>query len=564
MGAIFLHLFNMSITAGWLVLAIVIVRLLFRNMPKTIRCVLWALVAIRLICPVAIESDVSLVPSAETIPQHNLYSSKPTINSGIYAINSAVNPIISGDAMVNDEFHLSKGTTENIVAQAVDVASYIWMAGVVIVLVYAVFSYMRLRRKVQASIKIQSNIYICDNIDTPFILGIIRPRIYLPSYLTELERECVIAHEQAHIRRRDHWWKPLGFMLLTVYWFNPLMWAAYILLCRDIELACDERVIKDMDNDFKKQYSEVLLSCATTHRMVIVTPLAFGEVAVKSRIKSVLSYKKPAFWVLVVGCIVCAILTVGFLTNPVKIDKTEKQDTTYQKGNIIETYNCSYKNVDIMSTAYLWLDYEDNICGFAPMIEMSYMTQGKFVMDGDKIVITSRGGDTYTFRMVADGLEYEGFNGEHNELGKLPKGAIFELKDVTDKSNISEGDNSYIEEETSDDEENLYASTYIYYGAGDSILGPQFMLHEADNTFSCTCSPLSSFMIFGEYELTDERLVLGVQEGSVYKYIFKRVGDKFVFDADISSEFPGFGAGSVASAPVPDGAIFELYREANN
>lgn len=558
MEAVFLQLLNMSMTAGWLVLAVIILRFAFRNMPKGIRCVLWALVAVRLICPITIESQVSLVPSAETIPKQNLYTDSPIVHSGINEINSLINPILSGDSMIHLDVNLNNDTNENILARLVNVASYIWLAGVVIMFVYGGCSYLHIRRKVQASINIHGNIYICDTIDTPFILGINKTKIYLPSYLTEAEIKCVVAHEKAHIKRKDHWWKPFGFILLMIYWFNPLMWVAYILLCRDIELACDERVISDMDSSSRKIYSEVLLASSTTYRFVIASPLAFGEVAVKSRIKSVLNYKKPAFWVTALGCIVCIVVGVGFLTNPVKKDTYENSKSVNKKGNVIETYMCSYTNEDIESTAYLWLDYENNTCGFAPMIEMSYMTQGQFVVDGDKVVITSQGGDTYIFRMIGGNLQYEGFEGQHNELGKLSPVNIFELKDVTDKSDISSEDNIQNDEETNNSEENKYGMTYIYYDTKDSTLGPSFTLNESDNTFSCTCSPLSSYMIFGEFKLTGDRLVLGVQQGSKHKYIFKRVGDKFVFDAKHSSAFPGFGGGSDAPEPVPDGAVFEL------
>ncbi len=424
MGAILLKLLNMSITAGWLVLAVIIVRFLFRNMPKTIRCVLWALVAIRLICPISIESALSLVPSSETIPQQNLFHSRtPAINSGIHILNSTVNPMLIGEYGSNGEW-----ITGNIVAQTVDVVSYIWVVGVVIISVYAVLSYVHIRRKVQASIKVKDNIYICDNIDTPFILGVIRPRIYLPSYLSKQERECVLAHEQAHLMRRDHWWKLIGFVLLIVYWFNPLMWLAYTLLCKDIELACDEQVIKDMDSGAKKLYSEVLLSCGTSRRVMWATPLAFGEVSVKTRIKSVLKYKKPTLLGIIAGAIVCVVLAVAFLTNPVMNDRTKIEEIIQSKGNIIETYYCWYKVEDMEVVAHLNIDYVDKTCSFAPYIFMSYMAQGEFEMEDDKIVISSRNGDKYTFRVLTNGLKYEGYVGEHNELGKVPKGALFELK----------------------------------------------------------------------------------------------------------------------------------------
>lgn len=310
MDAIFLKLLNMSLTASWLCLAVLILRLLLKRAPKAISCTLWALVGLRLLFPFSLESVLSLIPSAEPLPQDMLLSPTPTINSGIPALNSVVNPVIW------DSLAPTSGDSVNPMQVITTVAGYVWVIGMIAMLVYMLASYLRVRGKVAEAAKIESNMYECDHINTPFILGVIRPRIYLPSSMNEADRAFVIAHEQAHLRRLDHLWKPLGFLLLTVYWFNPLLWLGYILLCRDIELACDEKVIRQLGTDVKKQYSEALINCSVPRRAISACPLAFGEVGVKGRIKSVLNYKKPAFWIILVAVVALVVTGVCFLTDP--------------------------------------------------------------------------------------------------------------------------------------------------------------------------------------------------------------------------------------------------------
>lgn len=316
MDSVFLKLLNMSITATWVVLAVILLRLLLKKAPKAITVFLWALVAFRLICPFSLESAVSLIPSAETVPSNITVSDTPEIHSGISALNSAVNPVISDALAPNDR-------TEAAPMQTVaDIASLIWVIGMAAMIIYTVISYLRIYLKVREAVPLDDNIRLCDGISAPFAFGAFRPRIYIPSDINEGDIEYIAAHERAHIKRLDHLWKPLGFLLLTVYWFNPFLWIAYVLLCRDIELACDEKVIRDMGSEIKKPYSEALINCSVPRKMISACPLAFGDVGVKTRVKSVLSYKKPAFWVIIAAALVCVALTVCFLTNPiVSIDR---------------------------------------------------------------------------------------------------------------------------------------------------------------------------------------------------------------------------------------------------
>ena len=311
MAAVFLKLLNLSISASWLVLAVLVLRLVSKRSPKWMNVLLWGIVALRLMLPFSIESALSLIPSAETVsPAVVQFDPAPTITSGVNIIDNAVNPSLS------EHFAAAPTMSVNPLYVWTYLAGWVWLIGLGAMLLYALVSYLRLRRRVSVSLHIQDNIYLCDAISSPFILGVVKPRIYLPSGLDEVQQQNVLSHERAHLARRDHWWKPLGFALLAVYWFNPVLWLAYTLLCRDIELACDERVIRTMDESAVKTYSTVLLACSMPRKAVITCPLAFGEVAVKERVRNALRYKKPAFWVVAASVAVCVVVAVCFLTNP--------------------------------------------------------------------------------------------------------------------------------------------------------------------------------------------------------------------------------------------------------
>ena len=314
MEALFLKLVNLSITASWLVLAVLVLRLIFRKAPRWIFCLLWGLVALRLVCPVSLESALSLIPSAETIPANIVTEAAPVIDSGIPVLDQTVNPVISTSLA---PVPLASANPLQVVTF---VASRVWLAGLAVLLLYSAVSFLLLKRRVRTATLLRDNIRQSEQVRSPFVLGFFRPVIYLPYSVSGGDLEYVLAHEQAHIRRGDHWWKPIGFLILAVYWFNPLMWLAYILLCRDIELACDEKVVADMEQDDRRAYSTALLNCSIRRRSLAASPLAFGEVGVKDRVKSVMNYKKPAFWVIVVALLACAAAAVCFLTVPQKAD----------------------------------------------------------------------------------------------------------------------------------------------------------------------------------------------------------------------------------------------------
>ena len=337
MQNIFISLLNTSITAGYLVIAVMLLRPLLKKAPKYIRCILWGLVGLRLILPFSFESVLSLIPSAEPIPPEIVTSPAPVIHSGITFVNSAVNPVISQSMAPSPE------ASVNPMQIVMAVAWNVWLLGVVAMVLYSVISFVLLKRKLREAVQDGGNVWLCDRVSSPFLLGLFRPRIYLPSDLAESSKVYVLAHENAHIRRKDHWWKPLGFLLLTVYWFNPLMWVAYIFLCRDIEFACDEKVIKELGTDCKCAYSEALINCSVPRRMISACPVAFGEDGVKGRIKSVLNYKKPAFWIILIALILCIVVAVCFLTNPPEDEQSDKIPANEYRfrATVVEIYEDS-------------------------------------------------------------------------------------------------------------------------------------------------------------------------------------------------------------------------------
>lgn len=345
MSSFFLEIVNMSISASWIVLAVLLLRLLLKKAPKWITVLLWGFVAVRLICPFSIESAMSLIPSSETIntdimvegdfmvENDSVVEHKPLIDTGVPIINDAVNPIIEENFSPEPEMESQGDISKTPMQVIISILSWGWVGGMVVMLAYTVISYLRVKNKIGTAVLLRENIFQSENVVSPFVLGVVKPRIYLPFHMNEQDIEHVIAHENAHIRRKDHLWKPFGFLILTLHWFNPFIWLGYVLLCRDIELACDEKVVKEFDNQQKADYAQALLTCSVNRRMIAACPIAFGEVGVKDRVKSVLNYKKPAFWIIIVAVLAGVIAAVCFLTDPVSEKDTsalEESDATEQ------------------------------------------------------------------------------------------------------------------------------------------------------------------------------------------------------------------------------------------
>lgn len=309
MAEIFQKALNMSIAAGWLILAVIALRLLLRRAPKRFRLLLWAVVGLRLALPWSIESALSLIPSAQTLPEGIMLERAPVLDTGISALNGAINPGFTA------AFTPELGASANPLQVLLPIAAAFWMLGAAAMLLWALVSWLRLRKRVREAVRLEENVYECE-IASPFVLGLFRPRIYLPFSLENGERELVLAHERAHITAGDHIIKPLGWLLLAAHWYNPLVWLAYALFCRDIELACDERVVRGLSLSDRADYSQALLDLSRPRGGVRACPLAFGESSVKGRVKSVLSYKKPVFWLVLLAVVVCVGAAVCFLTDP--------------------------------------------------------------------------------------------------------------------------------------------------------------------------------------------------------------------------------------------------------
>ncbi len=317
MTDIFLGFLNRSLAAGILILAVVLVRLVFKKAPRWLLCALWALAAVRLVCPVSIESVLSLIPSAEPVQPEIIVSAQPAITSGIPAVDAIVNPPLAA------AFTPSPAQSANPLQIWTFVAACVWLAGIAALLLYAAVSALRLRLRVRTAVRLEGKVYQSEFVSSPFILGVIRPRIYLPFGLEAGAQAMVLAHERAHLRRGDQLWKPLGYLILAAYWFNPLCWLAYILFCRDIEAACDEKVVRELGEGCKAAYSRALLACSAPKKLITACPLAFGETGVKARIRSVLNYKKPAFWLVLAAVLASVAVAVCFLTDPKREDPAQ-------------------------------------------------------------------------------------------------------------------------------------------------------------------------------------------------------------------------------------------------
>ena len=385
---LFIKVLNLSLSAGWIVLFVLALRLLLRKAPKWINCLWWLLVGLRLVFPFSIESIFSLIPSSEVVSPDIIYSQTPSISTGIPAFNTVVNPIIS------ESFAPSFENSVNPLQVVAIISSYVWLLGLAVMLIYALVCYVLLKRKMRFAVKSEGNIYESENVGSPFILGVIRPKIYLPFGASAENRGHIIAHEKAHLKRKDHLIKPIAFLILSVYWFNPLMWVAYVLLCRDIELACDEKAVKDFETEKRREYSLALLENSTHRRIIAACPLAFGEVGVKQRIKSVMNYKKPAFWVIVVALIASVVASVCLLTNPVTADDVKEgyyleRDRIYSE-RVTDYVTENIYGVDFAETPYLYV-IENGITTDVGELQKSDL-------DNERL-------DSFTFRDMAPALD---------------------------------------------------------------------------------------------------------------------------------------------------------------
>lgn len=359
MTELFLSFVNRSITAGWMILPVLCLRWCLRNFrSKDLICILWGLVGLRLALPFSLPSPFSLIPSAQTIPTDIMYASSPAIDTGLSTLNQTVNPMLS------TSFSPDPATSANPLQILLALAALIWVIGIALFALYALISLLRLRHRLAEAVPVGENVWVCDHIASPFLLGLIHPRIYLPSSLDPQTAASVIAHEHAHLMRRDSIWKAVGFVLLALYWFHPLVWVAYVLFCRDMELACDARATRDFSPAERKTYAEALLACSLPHAGRSFCPLAFGEIGVKSRIRALLQGKKPSHLLVVVTISIIAILAVCFLTDPVPSDPSESSTSalaltdevisdailTHYNAHSTEDLLCTESHIPLLTT----------------------------------------------------------------------------------------------------------------------------------------------------------------------------------------------------------------------
>lgn len=353
MTKVFLYLANRSIRAGFLILAVIGLRFLFRKLPKGPQLLLWAVVALRLAVPFSPESPWSLLPGAEPLSSQTAISasvqqyashtrteneiSVPTATETTH-LTTAATPATATQPQADSP--ASPGAAETPAASGLGdldvffrICTVVWLLGMAAMISYGLISYLRLRKKLSVSLRQDGCIYICDEISSPFVLGLCRPRIYLPSGLSPAAKPYVLAHEQAHLRHGDAWWKLLGFLLLSVYWFHPLVWAAYALFCRDLEMACDERAVKGMDDRQRKDYACTLLLCAAPKGSFSVCPVAFSQNSIKARIKNLLQKKNARLWAGLLALIAALVVILCFATNP----KSAKIPVTSVSSTFSET-----------------------------------------------------------------------------------------------------------------------------------------------------------------------------------------------------------------------------------
>ena len=532
MNEFFLKIINMSISASWLIFAVLILRLVLKKAPKWVNVLLWGIVAIRLICPFSFESALSLIPSAETFPKKIISGPSFDVQSGITPVDNRINDYLGDRYFEGVTVPANNGNT------IMTILTIVWTIGILLLVAYTVISYWRLHREIDTAVRYKDNIFQSENVSSPFVLGLIKPRIYLPFKLDGQDMEHVVAHEQAHIRRKDHWWKPLGFLLLTIHWFNPLMWLAYVLLCRDIEFACDEKVIKELGNEQRADYTQALVVCSVNRRMIAACPLAFGEVGVKDRVKSVMNYKKPAFWIIILAVIACVIVAVCFLTNPMGFQFDEATHTIVSANHFdmrnaddavaIEMNPAQISELSSRLAGVKNTKKSDEYGGFTPGYQISALLEdgtyirinGYSLSDNDMVDI-----EWNEERYVVSDEEFQDY------LSRICAGG-----------DVSSADNA------------VAGKTYLYEGEG--FMGNFTITLYNDGTFTYYEGMASSYIGIGSWEQNGDSIILTDDGHGGYGLVnhFRCDGNDLVFVEQDSNNF--------VYVKVKDGERFHSTGEA--
>lgn len=585
MEELFLTVVNLSLTAGWLVLAVLALRLLLRKAPRWSFCLLWGLVALRLMFPFSLESSFSLIPSAQPLPREILSTATPQIQSGIPAVNSAVNPILQ------EALAPAAGASVNPTQVWSFLLSRIWLAGMAGLLLYALVSTLLLKRRLATATLLEDNIRQSEQVGSPFVLGLFRPVIYLPYHIAEEDLTYVLAHERTHIHRLDHWWKLLGYVLLSVYWFNPLMWVAYVLFCRDLEGACDEKAIRTLDQQARKGYSTALLNCSIHRRPAAPWPLAFGEAGVKSRVKAVMHYRKPAFWIVVIALIACAIAALCFLTSPkaptvydvltqdgYEVLGQEQIDLTLTVPKSALTDDCYTGEGHTFADGQVvvWQDdattiYLHNVMPSNESDELLYMTfdcsyrfsnYGSFVTPmqatedssvSPQILLRNKilrdGTTTYP-----DALSLRGYGPDAKFIFYVSKEACMAAQDTL-MINIMCNQVQYAKEgyKTSGGQ---FSPAGLYLYEGDGFGGDFTISLRADGSFTYYEGHLSSYIGAGKWSVSGDILTLEDETGVPKVNRFRMEGNDLIFQAKGSTNF--------IYVKVADGAVFSKNSEVSD
>lgn len=589
MTELFLHIVNISISASWLVLAVLLARLVLKRAPKWAHVLLWGIVGVRLIFPFSLESALSLIPSAETISPTILTDGIHRVYTGFPTLNQSINPVLSQAATSTTD------AAPNLLEIWLPVLAVLWFFGVAALLGWSAVSYLRLRRRVATAVRLEDNLYQSEAVLSPFVLGLVHPRMYLPFYLDQDTMEHVVAHERAHIQRRDHWWKLLAFVLLSVYWFNPLLWLAYLLLCRDIELTCDAKVVRGMEPQQRADYSQALLSCSVRRPAIAACPLAFGEVGVKQRVKSVLRYRRPTVLAVAASVVVCAIVGVCFLTNPPiprgfpmqghNVADLDPQEIVEQIAHIEHLQYPSELNVNtdqfevLLNPDFQW-EKSGTVRFFYTQHNQTYRAQLRLNLEDSTYTVTQpttcpEQTTIYGLRDYLEALKYL----PQEEIRRLaPDADQFSITHVAE--GIPGGDRTitYTADGVSDLDgwlihlvvQPLYQKANGgYHGTGDETIhlfygsppaqllatywGPSrpgtlhlktpdtsldfdasYLELFSDGTFTWSRSILMSSVTRGYYEETANTLTLYIYSDTIY--VFDKKGDSLIYNADASTQ----------------------------
>lgn len=549
METLFIKVLNQSIAAGWLVIAVILVRAILKKSPKWLSCTLWGIVALRLILPFSLESVFSLIPSSTTVPETIMYSDTPQIDSGIGLIDKAIDPFITKSLSPNI---YESANPMQIVAFF---AALIWMLGTAVMIGYMIFSCIFLKLRLRTAVKLYQNIYQSEKIAAPFVFGFINSRIYLPYNIKSEDLKYVLLHEQMHIKRMDHIIKPLAFILLSVFWFNPLIWIAYILFCRDTELACDERVIKSMNTDNKSLYSTALLNCSVHREKAGACPLAFSETGIKTRIKNILNYKKPALWQAALAIVLCIIVSLCFLTNPRKhTDILNVYQVSTENSDVkFKIKKAEIKNNELIITAE-WINNSKESIEFGEAFEISRISDDAItkcsenagsawelplytLFSGGKTQMKYNLSSHYSISSPGRYRFETSFNFDNSRKEKNTVSVDFEIKDGITKPDVKK----------------IYT-----YTASTDIVKPKLTLKN-DGKFEFFYSVLSSYYAVGTYSINENILTCKTDDNN-YTYTFRIYKDKLIFDESLSSDIPdwNFSSGDKNNPEpcVPDNAVF--------